>query len=462
MINLLRNLAFFIHYSIFLNLLFLESMSDKQVIIIGGGLAGCEAAWQLSRSGVEVLLYEMKPSIYSPAHKSENLGELVCSNSLKSGFLENASGLLKEEMKELGSLIIEAAYATRVPAGSAIAVDREEFSTYMTKRLEERNNVEIVREECKSIPSGSPVIIATGPLTSESLSFELSSLIGEEYLYFYDAISPTIYSESIDFDIAFKASRYSKGGDDYINCPMNKEGYHILIDELLNAEKVSLKNFEKGAYFEGCMPIEVIAERGRETLAYGPMKPVGLVDPKTGKQSYAVVQLRRENSSGTLYGMVGCQTKLTYPEQKRIFSMIPGLEKAEFARYGSLHRNTYINSPEVLENTLQLRSDPFVYIAGQLTGVEGYCESGAMGILAGINAAHFVKGLKPTILPPSTMIGALINYITCPDKKAFQPMNANFGILPSSNVKGGKKVRRMAMAENAISDIREWRERICL
>ena len=365
-------------------------------------------------------------------------------------------------MKELGSLIIEAAYATRVPAGSAIAVDREEFSTYITKKLEEQNNIEIVREECKTIPSGSPVIIATGPLTSESLSCELSSRIGEEYLYFYDAISPTIYSESIDFDIAFRASRYGKGGDDYINCPMNKEGYYTLIDELLNAEKVSLKGFEKEAYFEGCMPVEVIAERGRETLAYGPMKPVGLINPKTGKQPYAVIQLRRENSSGTLYGMVGCQTKLTYPEQKRIFSMIPGLEKAEFARYGSLHRNTYINSPEVLENTLQLRSDPFVYISGQLTGVEGYCESGAMGIVAGINAAHVVKNLKPTIPPSSTMIGALINYITCPDKKAFQPMNANFGILPSPNVKGGKKVRRMAMAEKAISDIREWRERISL
>ncbi|MEE8422938.1 MAG: methylenetetrahydrofolate--tRNA-(uracil(54)-C(5))-methyltransferase (FADH(2)-oxidizing) TrmFO [Thermodesulfobacteriota bacterium] len=437
-------------------------MSKRSVTIIGGGLAGCEAAWQLSRSGVAVLLYEMKPTIYSPAHKSENLGELVCSNSLKSGFLENASGLLKEEMKELDSLMIEAAYATRVPAGSAIAVDRDEFSTYITKRLEERNNVEIVREECKTIPSGSPVIIATGPLTSESLSCELSSLIGEEFLYFYDAISPTLYSESIDFDIAFKASRYAKGGDDYINCPMNKEGYYALIDELLNAEKVKLKGFEKEAYFEGCMPVEVIAERGRETLAYGPMKPVGLINPKTGKQAYAVVQLRRENSSGTLYGMVGFQTKLTYPEQKRIFSMIPGLEKVEFARYGSLHRNTYINSPEVLKSTLQLRSDQFVYIAGQLTGVEGYCESGAMGIVAGINAAHFVKDLEPTIPPPSTMIGALIDYITCSDKKEFQPMNANFGILPSPNVKGGKKVRRMAMVEKAISDIREWREKISL
>ena len=437
-------------------------MTNKRVTIIGGGLAGCEAAWQLSGFGVAVRLYEMKPTIYSPAHKSKNLGELVCSNSLKSGFLENASGLLKEEMKALDSLIIKAAGATQVPAGSAIAVDREEFSEFITKRLEERNGVDIIRKECITIPSGSPVIIATGPLTSESLSCELSSLIGEAYLYFYDAISPTIYSETIDYDIAFKASRYSKGGDDYINCPMNEEGYHTLIDELLNAEKVSLKNFEKGAYFEGCMPIEVIAERGRETLAYGPMKPVGLVDPKTGKQPYAVVQLRRENSSGTMYGMVGCQTKLTYPEQKRIFSMIPGLAKVEFVRYGSLHRNTFINSPEVLKNTLQLKSDPFIYIAGQLTGVEGYCESAAMGIVAGINAAHFVKGVKPTVPPSSTMIGGLINYITCSERKDFQPMNANFGLLPSLNVKIGKKERRMAMTEKALSDINEWKEKICL
>jgi methylenetetrahydrofolate--tRNA-(uracil-5-)-methyltransferase len=437
-------------------------MSDRQVVIIGGGLAGCEAAWQLSRFGVEVVLYEMKPRTFSPAHKSEKLGELVCSNSLKSALLDTASGLLKVEMKALNSLIIEAACATQVPAGSAMAVDREDFSAYITESLKSRDGVEIIRKECKTIPRGSLVIIATGPLTSESLSQGISSLIGGEYLYFYDAIAPTLYTDSVDLHKTFKASRYSEGSDDYINCPMSSDEYYTFVDELLLADKVSFKGFEKEIYFEGCIPIEEIAGRGRETLAYGPMKPVGLINPKTGKQPHAVVQLRRENSSGTLYGLVGFQTKLTYPEQRRIFSMIPGLKHAEFARYGSLHRNTYINSPEVLKGTLQLKFDPSVYIAGQLTGVEGYCESGAMGIVAGINTARAVQGLEPVIPPPATMIGALINYVTSSDKNNFQPMNANFGLIPSLQVKGGKKKRRMAMAEKAVAAIHEWKERINL
>jgi len=363
-------------------------MNTDKLIIIGGGLAGCEAAWQAAKRGIDVILYEMKPRIFSPAHVSEDLGELVCSNSLRSSSLENASGLLKEEMRRMDSLIIRAADETSVPAGSALAVDRQGFSRFITRALEKMDTVRIVREEVTKIPEDSLTIIATGPLTSEALGEEVKKLTGEDSLYFYDAIAPIVETDSINFDIAYKSSRYGKGGDDYINCPMTKEEYYKFIDALMEAEKVPTRDFEKMVPFEGCMPIEQATERGKDTLLFGPMKPVGLTNPGTGEIPYAVVQLRQDNSYGTLYNMVGFQTKLKWNEQKRIFRMIPGLEQAEFARLGSLHRNTFINSRKLVTASLQLKKKSSVFFAGQITGVEGYVESSAMGLLAGINASR--------------------------------------------------------------------------
>ena len=432
----------------------------NQLTVIGGGLAGCEAAWHAANRGVSVTLYDMKPKKFSPAHKIKGLAELVCSNSLRSNDLNNAPGLLKEEMRMLGSLTMEAAEKTAVPAGSALAVDRDAFSEYITNAVESHENITILRDEIGEVPpeeSNRLIIIATGPLTSDSLANSIGRLIGEDYLYFYDAISPIIDMDSINFDIAFKASRYGKGDDDYINCPMDRETYEAFIDALLEAEKVGTKDFEKEIFFEGCMPIEVMAKRGRETLAFGPMKPVGLADPKTGKDAHAVVQLRQENREGTMFNMVGFQTRMTYPEQKRVFRMIPGLQDARFLRLGSMHRNTYINSPVHLLPTLQLKRRPDLFFAGQIAGVEGYIESAAMGILAGINVSHVMLGKSTAAPPATTAMGGLVRHITETEPKGFQPMNINFGLLPPlEGKKMKKKDRKAAYSKRALNDMAEW------
>lgn len=424
--------------------------------VVGGGLAGCEAAHQAASMGVSVLLLEMKPVAFSAAHKSPNLAELVCSNSLRAESLENAVGLLKEELRLLGSLIMKAADATRVPAGGSLAVDREAFSERVTRELQENPRVRVERLMVDSIPQEEPVIVATGPLTAGGLAEEISRLAGGEDLYFYDAIAPIVAAESIDMSIAFRGSRYGKGGDDYINCPMDKEQYEAFVDALLSAEKVSTRDFEKEMLFEGCMPIEAMAERGRHTLAFGPMKPVGLVDPKTGKQPYAVVQLRQEDRFGRLYNMVGFQTKLKYQEQIRVFRMIPGLGRAVFHRLGSFHRNTYINAPRLLMPTLQTKMRPGLLVAGQLSGVDGYLESTAIGLLAGLNAARLVLG-KPLVVPPeTTAMGSLVRYLTQASPENFQPMKVHFGLLPPLERRVPKKERRLSMSQRAIEDLKEW------
>ena len=412
--------------------------SAEGVTIIGGGLAGCEAACAASRllegSGRGVTLYEMKPARYSPAHASEDLSELVCSNSLKSEDPATAHGLLKAEMRLLGSVTMLAADNSRVPAGGALAVDRAEFARLVTGIVKDAG-VRVVREEVTKLPPQHvrPLVIATGPLTSEAFASELSSLVGCKGLYFYDALSPVIYADSIDLDIAFRGSRYGRGGDDYLNCPMVKSEYEALVAGLTGAEKTPLREFEDARFFEGCMPVEVLASRGPRTLAFGPLKPVGFKDHRrgmgTGARPHAIVQLRRENTEGSLYNMVGFQTGLKRREQVRVFTMIPGLREMRFARYGAIHRNSYIDSPTLLKNTLALKDDPELFIAGQLTGVEGYCESAAMGIVAGLNAARSVLGRAPLEVPLETMTGALIDYITDASRGAFQPMNANFGLL---------------------------------
>jgi len=435
-------------------------MCDEQLLIIGGGLAGSEAAWQAARRGIAVTLWEMKPKRFSEAHHSPLLGELVCSNSLKSEALETAPGLLKEELRRLGSFIIHAADQSRVPAGTALAVDREVFARLITEALESAKGVDIVREEVTAIPEQGSVIIATGPLTSDALAEAVMELTHRRSLAFYDAISPIVAADSINFDIAFKGSRYGKGGDDYINCPMSKEEYYRFVKAVREGDKVPLRAFEEAMPFEGCLPIEDLAERGNDTLAFGPMKPVGLIDPRTGEQPFAVVQLRHENKEGTLFNIVGFQTKLTYPEQERIFRLIPGLEGAEFARHGSLHRNTFIDAPRLLHNTLQLKSDPRIFFAGQITGVEGYMESAAMGFLAGINAARSIQG-KEIISPPrTTAMGALIGHITNLYARDYQPMNVNFGLFPPLGGRGGKREKRRRMSERALRDLEPWREAV--
>ncbi|MER3446430.1 MAG: methylenetetrahydrofolate--tRNA-(uracil(54)-C(5))-methyltransferase (FADH(2)-oxidizing) TrmFO [Candidatus Dadabacteria bacterium] len=431
---------------------------EKIVIIIGGGLAGAEAAHQATRLGVKVRLFEMRPNNSTPAHKTQNLGELVCSNSLKSDSLDNAGGILKEEMRRLGSIVIEAADRTRVPAGKALAVDRDEFSTYLTKRIEENPLIETIREEVKEIPKdiNGPVIIATGPLTSDSLSEEIRKMTGSSSLYFYDAISPIVDADTIDYSKVFRASRYGKGETDegdYLNCSLSVDEYYRFISEILNAQRVEAEKFEKALYFESCLPIEIMAERGKDTLRFGPMKSVGLIDPRTGKEPFAVVQLRTENRDGTMYNMVGFQTKLKYPEQKRVFRMIPGLENVEFMRYGSIHRNTYINSPKLLHPTLQLKCNGLILFAGQIVGVEGYVESAAMGIIAGINASRILKELNPIVPPPETAIGALIRYITDQSVKDFQPMNINFGLFPPLENGAPKSLKKKLIVERALSKI---------
>ena len=439
----------------------------KKLTIIGGGLAGCEAAWQAAGRGVDVTLFEMKPEKFSPAHKSGGLAELVCSNSLRSNDKNNAPGLLKEEMRLLGSLLMEAAAETAVPAGSALAVDRELFSGYITAKIEKNERIHIVREEVHEVPPEDEdhiAIIASGPLTSEALSKSIGDLVGEEYLYFYDAISPVIDADSINYGVVFRQSRYDKGEADYLNCPMDEKTYHNFVAELLTAGQVTTKDFEKEKFFEGCMPIEVMAGRGAETLSFGPMKPVGLKDERSDEKPYAVVQLRQEDKDGTMYNMVGFQTRLVYAEQKRVFRMIPGLENAEFLRLGSMHRNTYINAPLHLNPTLQLKKRPLTLIAGQISGVEGYIESASMGILAGINAAFIASGKDPVVPPETTAMGGLVRHITCSDPKGFQPMNVNFGLLPPVERTGTKKLkkaeRKIYAAERAMRDMKEWIEKI--
>ena len=429
---------------------------DNPIVVIGGGLAGCEAAWQLSRRGLDTLLYDMKPQRFSPAHQSPLLAELVCSNSLRANTRENAVGLLKEEMRRLDSLIMEAADATAVPAGRALAVNRTDFSQYIEDRLTSTKDVQIMRREITEIPGGRRVIIATGPLTSDALAGAIARLTGAEHLYFYDAISPILHADSIDLKKVFRASRYDSGEGDYLNCPLEKEAYEHFWKALTEGEDVPLRSFEAVKCFESCLPVEVIARRGIRTLAFGPMKPVGLIDPRTGRRPYAVVQLRPENRAMTLFNIVGFQTKLTWPEQRRIFRMIPGLEQAEFARYGSIHRNTFIHSPALLNHALQLHADERILFAGQITGVEGYVESAAMGLLAGLNAAALATG--KTILPPpeTTAIGSLLHHVINAKIKLFQPMNVNFGLFPLLEQKTAKKDRGQAYAERALADLKAW------
>jgi len=430
----------------------------ESITVIGGGLAGCEASWQIARRGGRVRLYEMKPLAYSPAHTSPGLAEIVCSNSFKSESLENGHGILKAEMALLDSLILRVAQETRVPAGDSLAVDREAFSEGITAFLEGLEHVEVVRGEVTAVPREGIIIFATGPLTSEALSLEIQEITGVP-LFFYDAISPIVTAESIDDRKTFRASRYGKGGDDYINCPLEKEAYYRFVDALIQAEKIPLRDFEKRYLFEGCLPVEELASRGKDTLAFGPLKPVGLIDPRTGRQAYGVVQLRHENRYGTLYNLVGFQTRLKFEEQKRVFRMIPGLEQAEFVRYGSIHRNTFIDSPRLLNESLRLTKNPRLFFAGQITGVEGYMESTAMGLLAGINAWQVAEGKGPAVPPITTAIGALIHHITHSSTLPFQPMNVNFGLFPPppGKVKGRRK--KQFLAERALTDLKGWKEK---
>ena len=421
-----------------------------------GGLAGTEAAYQIAKRGIKVKLYEMKPEKFSPAHSSKELAEIVCSNSFKSNSITNACGLLKEELRNLGSLLIQIADETKVPAGQALAVDRETFSKRVTEEIEKNPNIEIIREEVENIEAEDGiVIIATGPLTSEKMAKQIINITGKDRLAFYDAAAPIIEKDSINFNIAFYGDRYGKEGDSsYINLPMNKEEYEKFYNELVNAEVVTLHEFEKKEIFEGCMPIEVMAKRGENTIRFGPLKPVGFTDPRTNSRPYAIVQLRQDNTSGTLYNMVGFQTNLKFGEQKRVFSLIPGLENAEFVKYGVMHRNTFINSPELLDNTYNLKAKSNIYFAGQITGVEGYVESIASGLVAGLNAVAKFNNTEKIIFPNETVIGALSSYISTENTK-FQPMNANFGILPPLEEKIKDKVQRYTkMAERALKSLK--------
>ena len=422
--------------------------------VIGAGLAGCEAAWQIANRGIKVKLYEMKPKKMSPAHHKDTFAELVCSNSLRSNQLENAVGLLKEEMRMLDSIIMEAAYNTEVPAGGALAVDRDKFSNYVTDKIKNHPNIEVIYGEVENIEMDDYVVVATGPLTSEKLFDSLKGMLGEGYLHFFDAAAPIVYSESIDMENAFFGSRYGKGTDDYINCPMNKEEYDVFVDELVNAELAEVKNFEKEVVFEGCMPIETMAKRGKDTIRFGPLKPVGLINPKTNKEEYAVVQLRQDNSDKTLYNIVGFQTRLKWGEQKRVFGLIPALKNAQYARYGVMHRNTFINSPKLLTNTYALKSNSNIFFAGQMTGVEGYIESASSGLVAGINIAQRFNNKEDIVFPKTTAIGSLAGYVSNETVKNFQPMNVNFGLMePLKEKIRDKKIKNQTIANRALREL---------
>ncbi len=429
---------------------------EQTVNVIGAGLAGSEAAWQLAKRGINVHLYEMRPVVQTPAHHTDKFAELVCSNSLRANTLTNAVGVLKEEMRMLDSVIISSADECSVPAGGALAVDRHEFAGKVTERVKNHPNVTVFNEEIADIPEG-PTIIATGPLTSKSLSEKLRTLTGEEYLYFYDAAAPIIEKESINMDKVYLKSRYDKGEAAYLNCPMTEEEFNRFYDALVTAETVPLKEFEKEIFFEGCMPVEVMASRGKKTMLFGPLKPVGLEDPKTGKRPYAVVQLRQDDAAGTLYNIVGFQTHLKWGPQKEVIQLIPGLENAEIVRYGVMHRNTFINSPKLLLPTYQYKNRLDLFFAGQMTGVEGYVESAASGLVAGLNAALLVQGKEPVTFPHETAIGSMARYITTANQKNFQPMNANFGLFKELNVRiKNKQERNEQYAKKALETIQNF------
>lgn len=435
-------------------------MKTNKVTVIGAGLAGSEAAWQLAKQGIQVDLYEMRPVKTSPAHQTEQFAELVCSNSLRAGNIENAVGLLKEEMRRLGSLIMECADATAVPAGAALAVDRNLFSEMVTKKVSENPLITVHREEVTDIPQDGVVVIATGPLTSETLGNKIRELTGETSFYFYDAAAPIVTAESLNYDKVFAASRYDKGDADYLNCPMTEEEYKHFWHELTTAEAVQPKDFEKEIYFEGCMPVEIMASRGEDTLRYGPLKPVGLVDKRTNEESYAVVQLRKENKEATMYNLVGFQTHLKWGEQKRVFGLIPGLENADFIRYGVMHRNTYINSPELLNHAFQLKQDGRLFFAGQMTGVEGYLESAASGLMVGLQVGRLCEERQFIEFPKTTAVGALSQYISNYEGSNFQPMNVNFGIMdPWPQRIRKKKEKNGLIAQRALEELHALQEK---
>lgn len=433
----------------------------NKIIIVGAGMAGAEAAWQAASRGIAVDLYEMRPVKNTPAHKTDLFAELVCSNSLRGAGLENAVGVLKEEMRRLGSIIMEAADATKVPAGGALAVDRLGFSRYITDKVSSHPLINVIHKEMTEIPyeEGAVTIVASGPLTDGALAEDIGRLCNQKYLYFYDAAAPIVTLESVNMEKAWKASRYGKGEAAYINCPMSKEEYLHFWTELVNSEKAETHNFEKEIFFEGCMPVEEMASRGEDTLLFGPLKPVGLENPADGKLPYAVVQLRQDNAEGTLYNIVGFQTHLKWPEQRRVFGLIPGLENAEFVRFGVMHRNTFINSPELMRPTLQFGSNDNLLFAGQMTGVEGYVESASSGLVAGINAARICQGLEPVVFPAETAHGALCHYITTAPAKHFQPMNVNFGIMsPVKERIRDKKLKKQRIAERALAVLESFKQ----
>lgn len=432
-------------------------MTTTSINVIGAGLAGSEAAWQIAKRGLKVRLYEMRPEKKTPAHHTQNFAELVCTNSLRANQLTNGAGLLKEEMRRLDSIIMEAADTHNVPAGGALAVDRETFSSEITEKLTNHPNVEVIREELTEIPEGLTVI-ATGPLTSDPLAQAIKRLTDDEGLYFYDAAAPIVEKSSLDMDKIYLKSRYDKGEAAYLNCPMTEEEFYNFYHELINAEMAELHDFEDQKFFEGCMPIEQMASRGEKTMLFGPLKPVGLEDPKTGKEPFAVVQLRQDNAAGNLYNLVGFQTHLKWGEQKRVFSMIPGLENAQFVRYGVMHRNTYLRSPEFLNATYQTKKRADLLFAGQMTGVEGYVESAASGLYAGINAALIAQGKEPVVFPEETMMGAMAHYITHASPKHFQPINANFGIIPRLEKRiREKRERNLALSQRALAVLEEFK-----
>lgn len=425
--------------------------------VIGAGLAGAEAAWQIARKGIEVELYEMRPERMTPAHHTDRFAELVCSNSLKGAGLENAAGLLKEEMRRLDSLLMRVADHHSVPAGGALAVDREEFSREVTEILENHPLIRIHREEVKTLPESEIAVVATGPLTTDELALQIQKITGEDALSFYDAAAPIVTLESIDMDKAFWASRYDKGDPDYLNCPMTEEEYKTFYQELIQAEAAEVKGFEKGKVFEGCMPVEVMASRGEQTLTFGPLKPVGLIDARTGKRSFAVVQLRKENRAGTLFNLVGFQTHLKWGEQERVFRLIPGLENAEFVRFGVMHRNTFLNAPKVLKADFSLKNSPQLFFAGQITGVEGYVESTASGLIAGINAVRRLNEQPLLVFPAETALGALARHLEGSPSVNFQPMNMNFGLLPPLEVRiKAKREKNQRISERALAKLEEF------